>query len=133
MFNGSKEEVKYVKETSSSASRESAKESNNKKIKPTKDEIYTLNDSFSRIVADFKAVDSIVLEDDGFVNVLVKKEQWNKYNESEKDSFLNDIHKRVRMSMLGANIIKPKDDILTKFIDSSNEVIAEKGFSDINQ
>lgn len=97
------------------------------KSEPTEDQLKIMNESFSRIVNDSEGVvSSIDLKDSGFVYVTVKESIWALSDKSEKESFLAGVHQRVKMSMSGANVIKPKDSVLTKFVNESGDLLAEK-------
>ncbi|AGE60776.1 hypothetical protein I907_gp12 [Bacillus phage Eoghan] len=97
------------------------------KSEPTQEELDIMNDSFSRIVNDSEGVvSSIDLKDSGFVYVTVKESVWAVADKSEKESFLAGVHQRVKMSMAGANVIKPRDSVLTKFVNEYGDVLAEK-------
>ncbi|AGE60699.1 hypothetical protein I906_gp12 [Bacillus phage Curly] len=123
LFGGNNETAKPTEEPKKV---ETKKEEPQKK-KPTKDELAILDESFSRIVNDSEGVvENIVLRESGAVHITVKESVWGISDESAKKSFMSGIHQRVKMSLSGANIIKPKDSVLTKFYSTTGDLLAEK-------
>jgi len=127
LFGVNNEPAKPKEEPAKVEQKEEKPEPATTKSEPTEDELKIMNESFSRIVNDSEGViSSIDLKDSGFVYVTVKESVWALADDSEKKSFLAGVHQRVKMSMSGANVIKPKDSVLTKFVNESGDLLAEK-------
>ncbi|AGE61005.1 hypothetical protein FINN_12 [Bacillus phage Finn] len=127
LFGGTTETAKPAEEPKKVETKKEQPEPAQTKSEPTEDQLKIVNESFSRIVNDSEGViSSIDLKDSGFVYVTVKESVWAVADESEKKSFLAGVQQRVKMSMSGANIVKPKDSVLTKFVNESGDVLAEK-------
>ncbi|WMT29328.1 hypothetical protein RE735_01815 [Bacillus aerius] len=103
------------------------KEEKPAKKEPTKDELAILDDLFSRIVNDSEGVvEKVMLRESGAVHVIVKESVWGISSESEKKSFMAGVHQRVKMALSGANIIKPDDNVLTKFYNTTGDLLGNK-------
>ncbi|AMR60051.1 hypothetical protein LEO2_12 [Bacillus phage Leo2] len=123
LFGGNNETAKPAEEPK----KVEAKKEEPQKKEPTKDELAILDESFSRIVNDSEGViEDVILRDSGAVHVIVKESVWGVSDKSEKESFMAGVHQRVKMALSGANIIKPKENVLTKFYSTTGDLLAEK-------
>lgn len=127
LFGGNNETAKPAEEPKKVETKKEKPTQEAAKMEPTEEELKIMNESFSRIAKDSEGVvSSIDLKDSGFVYVTVKESVWALADKSEKESFLAGVQQRVKMSMSGANVIKPRDSVLTKFVNESGDLLAEK-------